>query len=330
MSHTGVGGLTLGGGFGWLSRQHGLSIDNLVSAEVVLADGRVVRASDDEHADLFWALRGGGGNFGVVTEFEFRLHEVGPLVHLGMVFFTTDRAEEAIRLGRDTIATLSRNAGAAIIGQNAAPAPFVTEQLHFAPGIAVVVIGLGTAEEHAAQIAPLRAAGPAFELVTPMPYVALQQMLDEAMPWGIHAYSKGLYLPDLTDDAITVFADQVQRRTSPMSMGLLFAMGGAYADVADADTAFGGSRATRWTVVLDAVAPDAELLAVDREWSRATFDALRPFAENAGSYVNLMSEYDEDRVRASYGAAKCERLARIKGEYDPGNVLHLNANIKPA
>ena len=176
----------------------------------------------------------------------------------------------------------------------------------------------------------MRAAGPAFELVTPMPYVAVQQMLDGAFPWGIHAYSKSLYLEDFTDAAAAVFAEHVQRRRSPMTQAILFDMGGAFADVADADTAFGGSRSARWTVVLDAVAPDAELLAADREWARATFDAMRPFAENAGGYVNLMAEYDEDRVRATYGTEKYERLARIKGVYDPGNVFHLNANIKPS
>jgi hypothetical protein len=192
VSHTGVAGLTLGGGFGWLTPMAGLTIDNLISAEVVLVDGRIVRASAHECPDLFWALRGGGGNFGVVTEFEFQLHAVGPMVHLGMFFFELDRAEEAIRLGRKFFADGPRNAGGAMVGMNAPPAPFVPEEAHFAPGVALVVAGFGTADEHAALIASLREAGPLFEFVTPMPYVALQQMLDEGAPWGVHSLYQGL------------------------------------------------------------------------------------------------------------------------------------------
>jgi FAD/FMN-containing dehydrogenase len=330
VSHTGVAGLTLGGGFGWLSRMAGLTIDNLVSAEVVLLDGRVVRASTDDHPDLFWALRGGGGNFGVVTEFEFRLHEVGPLVHMGMFFYGLERAEEAIRLGRETLAALPRNAGGGIAGVNAAPAPFVPPELHFTPGVAVLVMGFGTAEEHEATLAPLReAAPPLFHVVTPMPYVVLQQMLDDGAPWGVHSYSKGLYLEELSDDVADVIAENLRAKQSPMSQLLLFPLGGAFAEVADEDTAFGGRRSATYAVVVDSMAPDAQLLAPDRHWARSTWNAVRPFASGAGGYVNLMSEYDEDRVRATYGAAKYERLARIKAVYDPGNVLHLNANIKP-
>jgi FAD/FMN-containing dehydrogenase len=330
VSHTGVAGLTLGGGFGWLSRMAGLTIDNLVSAEVVLLDGRIVRASAAEHPDLFWALRGGGGNFGVVTEFEFRLHDVGPLVHLGMFFYGLDRAEEAIRLGRDALADLPRNASGGIAGVNAPPAPFVPEEVHFRPGVALLVMGFGSAEEHEATLTPLRAAAPPlFEFVTPMPYVALQQMLDDGAPWGVHSYSKGLYLEELTDDVVDVVAENLRGKQSPMSQVLLFPLGGAYAEVADEDTAFGGSRSATYAVVIDANAPDAAALAPDRLWARTTWEAVRPFAPGAGGYVNLMSEYDDDRVRTTYGAAKYERLSRIKAVYDPANVLHHNANIKP-
>jgi FAD binding domain/Berberine and berberine like len=329
VSHTGVAGLTLGGGFGWLSPMAGLSIDNLISAEVVLVDGRVVRASEHEYPDLFWALRGGGGNFGVVTEFEFRLHPVGPLVNVGMFFFGVDRAEEAIRLGRDVLTKLPRNAGGGMVGSNAPPAPFVPEEVHFAPGVALMVIGLGTADEHAALLAPLRAAAPLFELVTPMPYTALQQMLDETAPWGVHGYSKGLYLDELTDEAVDVIAGTLRAKTSPMSMLLVFPLGGAYGDVPDDATAWGGSRSAKYAAVIDAIVPDPQMFAAERQWARSAWDAVLPFASGIGSYVNMMSEFDEDRVRASYGA-KYERLAMIKTVYDPGNVLRANANIKPA
>jgi hypothetical protein len=329
VSHTGVAGLTLGGGFGWLSPMAGLTIDNLISAEVVLVDGRVVRASAHEYRDLFWALRGGGGNFGVVTEFEFQLHPVGPLVHLGMFFFELDRAEEAIRLGRKFFADSHRNAGGTMVGVNAPPAPFVPEEAHFAPGVALVVAGFGTADEHAALIAPLREAGPLFEFVTPMPYVALQQMLDEGAPWGVHAYTKGLYLDELPDEAIDVVAAALREKPSPMSQLLLFPLGGAFGDVPDEATAFGGRRSAKFAVVIDAIVPDPVMFDRERQWARSTWDGLRPFADDASTYVNMMTEFDEDRVRASYGA-KYERLALIKTVYDPRNVLRANANIKPA
>ncbi|GAA5126206.1 FAD-binding oxidoreductase [Pseudonocardia adelaidensis] len=329
ISHTGVAGLTLGGGFGWLSPMAGLTIDNLISVEVVLVDGRVVRASTHEHPDLFWALRGGGGNFGVVTEFEFQLHPVGPLVHLGMFFFELDRAEEAIRLGRKFFGDAPRNAGGAVVGLNAPPAPFVPEEAHFAPGVALVVAGFGAADEHARMIAPLREAEPLFELVTPMPYVAMQQMLDEGSPWGVHAYTKGLYLDELADDAVDVVAARLRAKSSPMSQLLLFPMGGAFGDVPDEATAFGGRRSAKFAVVIDAIVPEPGMFDAERQWARSTWEAVRPFAADAGTYVNMMSEFDEDRVRVSYGA-KYERLSLIKTVYDPRNVLHANANIKPA
>jgi FAD/FMN-containing dehydrogenase len=329
ISHTGVAGLTLGGGFGWLSPMAGLSLDNLISAEVVLVDGRVVRASAHEHPDLFWALRGGGGNFGVVTEFEFQLHPVGPLVHLGMFFFELDRAEEAIRLGRAFFADAPRTAGGAMVGVNAPRAPFVPEAARLAPGVAVVVAGFGSADEHAALVAPLREAAPLFELVTPMPYVALQQMLDEGSPWGVHAYTKGLYLDELPDAAIDQVVAALRAKRSPMSQLLLFPLGGAFGDVPDEATAFGGRRSAKWAVVIDAVVPDPLMFDDERRWARSAWDAVRPFADDASTYVNMMTEFDEDRVRASYGA-KYERLALIKTVYDPRNVLRSNANIKPA
>jgi FAD/FMN-containing dehydrogenase len=329
ISHTGVGGLTLGGGFGYLTHMLGLSIDNLESAEVVLVDGRVVRASADDHPDLFWALRGGGGNFGVVTEFEFRLHPVGPLVHVSMFFWGLDHAAEALRLARDTCNGLPRNTGGVIPCLNAPPAPFVPEQYHYMPGVALTVVGFGSAQEHAALIAPVREAlPPLFELVTPMPYTALQQMINDVGPWGRHYYSKGLFLDDLTDDAIDVLAEHLPRKSSPMTILPIMATGGAFHEVGDDDTALAGPRSARFNVGMDAVAPTAELLAADREWVRSLWDALRPFATDGGGYLNFQSDVGNDRVQAAYGS-KYERLARIKATYDPGNVLHRNANIKP-
>jgi FAD/FMN-containing dehydrogenase len=330
ISHTGVGGLTLGGGFGWLTAMAGLSSDNLVAAEVVTAGGRVLRTSADSHPDLFWAIRGGGGNFGVVTSFEFQLHEVGPLVNLGLFFWRLDDGAEALRFGRDFVRTLPDDMGVMFAGLNAPPAPFVPQEHQLAPGYALIVVGCGSAEEHQRAIQPVRDEGrPSFELVTPIPYANLQQMLDESAPWGLHAYEKALYVPDLTDEVIAVFTEQLPRKRSPLSFIPVFRMNGAYARAGEDQTAFGGPRTSCYAFNIAALAPTAELFEDERAWVRSFWDDLRPYSSGYGGYVNFMNEYDEDRVRASYGAAKYGRLARIKAEYDPDNVFHLNANIRP-
>jgi FAD/FMN-containing dehydrogenase len=301
-----------------------------MSATVVTADGRIVTASATDNPDLHWALRGGGGNFGVVTEFEFALHPLGPLVNLGLFFWSVEHGGAALAFVRDFVATLPPAMGVLLVGTNAPPAPFVPEQYRLAPGYALVVVGWESPEQHAAVIQPIRDAGPQFELVTPIPYTGLQQLQDESAPWGILAYEKALYLDELTDDALAVVDEHFRKKQSPMSVMPVFPMGGAFHDVADDATAFGGSRSTKWVFNLSAVAPVPELLAADRAWVRSFWDALRPHAAGSGGYVNFQNEVDEDRVRASYGAAKYDRLARIKAEYDPDNVFHRNANIKPA
>lgn len=332
VSHTGVGGLTLGGGMGWLTHRCGLAVDNLVAAEVVLADGTCVRATPEQHRDLFWALTGGGGNFGVVTEFEFRLHPIGPMVHFALLFWELDRAGAALRVARDVADTLPRDAGGLIAVLNAPPLPFVPEQHRFAPGVALLVTGYSTGAAHAALVDQVRSAlPPLFEFVADMPYTALQQSMDEAAAYGaFHAYNKALFLDDLSDAAIDVLVDRLPSKSSPLSLLPIFPLGGAFAEVDDADTAFGGRRSTRFALNMDAVAPDAEGMAVDRAWVRDLWQALRPFAAGAGSYVNFMTDYESDRVRAAYGPAKYERLAAIKAVYDADNLFHRNANIPPA
>ncbi|MGH3826823.1 MAG: FAD-binding oxidoreductase [Pseudonocardiaceae bacterium] len=331
ISHTGVGGLTLGGGMGWLTNKHGLSIDNLQAAQVVLADGRVVRASADEHPDLFWALRGGGGNFGVVTEFEFRAHPIGPLVHLALLFWGLDQGREALRACRDTIPTLPEGTSAVIaVGLSAPDAPFVSERYRRTSGHALMVVGFGSARDHARAIAPLRhACPPRFEFVTPIPYTGLQQMLDDTAPWGIRAYEKGLDLDELTDDAITVLVEQAGNKPSPESYIPMARLSGAFSRVPDEDTAFGGSRSPHYVINIEAASTDPERMVAGRAWVRSTWEALRPLARTSGSYVNFMAELDHDRVRAAYGA-KYDLLAAVKRTYDPGNVFHRNINIKPA
>jgi FAD/FMN-containing dehydrogenase len=331
VSHTGVGGLTLGGGMGWLTRQAGLSIDNLTSAQVVTADGQIVRAAADENPDLFWAIRGGGGNFGVVTEFEFRLHQAGPIVQVGLLFWGLEQGPDVLRLAREVIAALPRELNIIVAGLNAPPAPFVPEQYHHQPGYALVVAGFGSAGQHEQVLARVRQAlPPLWELTTPMPYVALQQILDEANAWGFHAYDKGTYLEDLSDEAIAVVAGHLPRKTSPLSALLFYRLDQAYSQAGEDDTAFSGGRSPRFAVFMVAVCPTPQLLAADRAWARSFWEALRPHSLGSGSYVNAMTEFDDDRVRASYGSAKYERLAKIKGKYDPQNLFRHNANIPPA
>jgi hypothetical protein len=330
ISHTGVGGLTLGGGIGWLSRTAGLSCDNLKAARLVTADGQVRTASEEENADLLWALKGGGGNFGVVTEFEFALHRVGPLVNLGLFFWGAAQGREALRFARDFCASAPPGTGLQLIGLNAPPMPFVPEEVHFAPGYGLAVVGWGSPEEHAELIQPIRdGLAPLFELVTPIPYAELQKLLDDSAPWGILGYEKALYLAQLDDSAIDVIAERFPAKASPMSIMPIFSLGGAYAEVADDATAWGGRRDDKWIVNIAAVAPTPDVLAADRAWVRSLADALQPFA-TSGTYVNFLNDPDEDKVRAAYGPDKYARLARIKAAHDPDNVFHCNANIKPA
>ncbi|MGJ7506108.1 FAD-binding oxidoreductase [Variovorax sp. GT1P44] len=332
ISHTGIAGLTLGGGIGWLTNKAGLSCDNLISAEVVTADSRIVHASANENPELYWALRGGGGNFGVVTSFEFALHPVGPMVHLGLFFFGLETGQAALRFAREFVKTLPGEATAFLaIGLSAPPAPFVPEAYHFRPGHALLVVGFETAEAHQALVAPIRdAVTPLFDMVTPIPYVALQQMFNDSAAWGTRGYEKALYLDHLSDEAIAVIGEHVPKKRSPHSFCPTFTLAGAYRSPGDADTAFGGSRNAGYVFNIEAAAADRETYEADRAWVRNFWEAMRPHATGSGGYVNFMVEADEDRVRASYGEAKYQRLAAIKAQHDPGNIFNLNANIKPS
>ncbi|MGH9178305.1 MAG: FAD-binding oxidoreductase [Acidimicrobiales bacterium] len=331
VSHTGVGGLTVGGGMGWLTRLAGLTIDNLVSAQVVTADGRFLRASDEENADLFWAIRGGGGNYGVVTGFEFRLHRVGPIVHVGLLFWSLDDGAEVLRLAREVIPALPPEVNVVIAGVNAPPAPFVPAEHHHQPGYGLFVVGFGSPEDHQGALAQLRGAvPPLWEFADSMPYVALQQMLDEANDWGFYCYDKGTYLAEISDDAIQAVTEHLPAKNSPLSLLLFYRLDGAYSDVPEDGTAFSGGRSPRYAVFIIGVCPTPELLQAERVWVRSMWDALRPCSIDIGSYVNAMTDVDEDRLRASYGPDKYARLGAIKRTYDPDNVFHRNANIKPA
>jgi FAD/FMN-containing dehydrogenase len=330
VSHTGVAGLTLGGGIGWLSRLAGLSSDNLVGAEVVTADGRVLRVSAAENPDLFWAIRGGGGNFGVVTEFEFSLHAVGPLVHLGLFLFSPEQGPDLFRFAREFVRSLPDECAVFLAGLSAPPLPFVPAELHFAPVFAIAVVGLGDDAAHSKLIAPIKEAlTPIVEMITPIPYVALQQMFNESAPWGMYAYEKAIYLAEFTDGVIDAIVEHQPKKASPLSFVPIFVLGGAY-QRADGDaSAFGGSRDIRYVINISATTPTAEGFEAERAWVRDYWSALVPHAVGVGGYVNFMTEVEDDRVRDAYGP-KYERLKKIKSAFDPGNVFHLNANITPA
>lgn len=329
ISGTGVAGLTLGGGIGWLTKVAGLSCDNLLRAEVVTAGGQIVQTSEDANSDLFWAIRGGGGNFGVVTDFEFALHQVGPIVHLALYLFEPADGGELFRFARDYVRTLPQTCSAFLAGLNAPPAPFVPEELHFTAKFGLLVAGFGGAEEHAQAIAPIVAAlRPVVDFVTPMPYAALQAMFDDSAPWGLHNYEKAVYLEELTDGAIEVILEHQARKASPLSFVPIFVMGGAYAAADPDSNAFGGRRDISYVVNISATSPTPEGFDAERQWSRDYWSALVPYAVGEGGYVNFMAEADQARVVDTYGP-KLERLRQIKRTYDPENVFHLNANIPP-
>jgi FAD/FMN-containing dehydrogenase len=332
VSHTGVGGIALGGGMGWLTRKFGLTCDNLLAAEVVLADGRVVRASAHEHPDLFWALRGGSGNFGVVTEFEFRLHPLEPMVEFGLFFWTLEQGPEVLRLAREIVGAMGIDVNVICGGLNAPPAPFVPEPYQLQPGYALLLTGFDGTPEHARWVSKIREQlPPAFDMVTQMPLVQLQKLLDDANAWGNHCYTKPSYVEALSEDVIRVVTEQVRRKNSPMSILLFYPLSEAFSRVEDDATAFSGGRSPCLGTFIVGYAADAEQLVPDRAWVRDTWQALRPLAIGSGQgYVNELVEFDTEVLRASYGSAKYERLARIKSAYDPANLFRHNVNIKPA
>jgi FAD/FMN-containing dehydrogenase len=327
VSHTGIGGLTLGGGFGWLGRKYGFAVDNLLSVDIVTADGRFLTANADENPDLFWAIRGGGGNFGVVTSFEYRLHEVGPIVVAGMALFPAERGVEIARAYRDITASAPDELTLALIYLSAPPAPFVPPEAVGAPMIAIAGCYAGGLEEGQRAMEPVRALGPIVDLIGPMPYAAFQSIIDEGNPHGIQYYNKSHYLNDLTDEAIDTFLSQAAGKTSPLSYMLLFPFGGATARALGGDTAM-GYRDTKYIFVLMSVWLDARESEQHIRWSRDVWAALEPFA-TGGIYVNDLNDDEPDRVKAAYEPATYRRLVEVKNKYDPENLFRLNQNIKP-
>ena len=327
ISSTGVAGLTLGGGIGYLARAHGLSIDNLRSADVVLADGSFVTANEHEHSDLFWALRGGGGNFGVVTELEFDLHPVDT-IYGGPMFFELDVAEELLKTYREWIAAAPRAMGAFPAFQIAPPLPFVPEDRVGEPFVLLVSCFNGADEEAEVLLKELRAVGkPVAEHVGRMPYSALNSAFDGLLPAGLQHYWKAAFQPELTDGAIAVHLEHGPQVPAMESTMHLYPIDGAVHDIAADATAF-AYRSANFAPVIAGMWPNPADNEANTKWVRDYHAALDPHSSDGG-YVNFMAADDQSRIRANYGP-NYSRLSAVKKAYDPANLFHLNQNIAPA
>jgi FAD/FMN-containing dehydrogenase len=327
ISTTGVGGLTLGGGIGYLARQYGLSCDNLVSAQVVLADGRVVTASEREHPDLFWALRGGGGNFGVVTEFTFTLHPVDQVLG-GLMLFELDDAENVLRYFDDFIADAPREYGGYPALHVAPPLPFVPADRVGDTFVAVVSCWNGPVDSGARVLDGIRdVAAPAAEHIEPMPYPQINSLFDEMLPRGIRAYWKTVNLDRLTDGALHAHLEHGPRLPAMTSTIHLYTVNGAVHDVPSDATAF-PDRDAVYSANIAGMWPDEADDETSVAWVKDYHAALVPHARSGG-YVNFSSADDQSRAAASYGN-NLVRLQQVKRHYDPDNLFHLNQNVAPA
>ncbi len=329
VSHTGVAGLTLGGGIGWLMRKHGLTVDNLLAVDVVTADGERLRASEDEHPDLFWALRGGGGNFGVATSFEFRLHAVGPTVLAGPILWDAGDAREVLRFYRDFVRDAPDELGTVVRFGAAPPLPAIPEKLHWRPVVMVGTCYSGPIEDGERRLGPLRAArAPLLDLVGPAPYAGFQSAIDSTVAHGWNYYWKSTHLPELSDDLIDVIVEHAFSCSSPRSYVAMFHLRGAVSRVAEGGTAFGNRQASH-AITLDSVwRPGEDFGDRDTAWTKGFFDALGRFRK--GVYVNFLGgDEAPERVREAYGDSVYERLVDVKTAYDPDNVFHRNQNIRP-
>jgi hypothetical protein len=327
ITHTGLAGLTLGGGMGWLQRKHGLTIDQLVSATVVTASGEVVTASETENAGLFWGLRGGGGNFGVVTEFEFRLNPVGPTVLAGPIFWPIEQSPQVLRFYRDWIAEAPDELTTIVFHRKAPPVDFVPPELHGRLVVIVTCCWSGDIDAGEEVIRPLREFGsPVLDLCESKPFLQHQAMFDPTFPHGRWYYMRSCDVAELTDEVIDIAVEHAMRIRSPLTSFPIWQQGGAIRQVGEDDTAFNGRQAGH-TFNITAITEDEEGFDQEREWSRDFWSALEPF--HTSVYVNFLMEEGQDRIRQAYGPAKYDRLRALKREYDPDNLFRRNQNIPP-
>jgi FAD/FMN-containing dehydrogenase len=329
VSETGTAGLTLGGGFGYLTRRFGWTVDDLEEVEIVTADGNVRRASRTSNEDLFWALRGGGGNFGVVTEFVYRLHEIGPEVTAGLIAWPAAEADSVLDLYRKVTETAGRELTVAVLMRNAPPAPWMPEAAHGTPIIALVVCHSGSLEQAETDLAQIKSHGdPLADLIQAKEYVAQQSMLDATQPKGMHYYWKSEFLPGLSDGLLDTYKNQFVDNTSPANQVVLFHLAGELNDHLEDDGAI-GNREAAYACVIQAMWPeDSPSADAYREWVRSAWEALKPYS-TGGNYVNFQTEEEaDDRTLESY-RGNYQRLESVKERYDPSNLFRVNRNIRP-
>jgi FAD/FMN-containing dehydrogenase len=326
VSSTGIAGFTLGGGSGWAERKFGLACDNLVSVDLVTASGEQITASQAEHPELFWALHGGGGNFGVVTALEYHLHPLGPTVLAGLLLWPESAGRDVARAYRDLAADAARELGSGLVFLTGPPEEFVPDYLQGTTVTGIALLWAGAPEEGQDAVKPFLDLQPAVNVVGPMPYTGFQQMIDD--PPGLRNYWSADYHDDFDDDALDVFIRYGSSRESPSTQQILLPWGGAVADHGESDTPM-ANRSVRWITHPFAVWDDAADDDANIAWARAY---RRDIARHTtgGIYLNFIGNEGQDRIRAAYGPANYERLARIKAEYDPGNVFQGNQNIQPA
>jgi FAD/FMN-containing dehydrogenase len=328
VSGTGIAGFTLGGGIGWLMRKYGLALDNLVSVKMVTADGRRLTASGKENADLFWGVRGGGGNLGVVTEFMYRLHPVGPMVFGGAVFHPVEKARDLFRFYREWVRSLPDELTTMVAFLTGPPAPFIPQHLQGTPMIAVAMCYTGEVGQAESLVKPLRDFAPAsVDLLGSVPYTALQGMFDAGAPKGILSYWKTEYIRSLDDNAINVLVEHAGKMSAPFSQVHIHHVEGAVSRVDDDSTAF-GHRDEPFILNIVGMWMDSGETEQNIAWARSFAEAVHPYSTGR-VYLNFLGQESEERVRAAYGERKYARLLELKKLYDPNNLFRLNQNIKP-
>jgi FAD binding domain/Berberine and berberine like len=327
VTHTGLSGLTLGGGINWLMRKYGLTIDQLLSVDLITAEGEFIKASASENPELFWGLRGGGGNFGIVTEFEFRLNPVGPTVLAGPIFWPIEEAPNVLRFYREWISEAPDELMTIVTNRKAPPLSFVPRELHGKLIVGVACCYAGPLEEGEKVVKPLKEFGsPVLDVCVPKPYLAHQAMFDPSFPHGRWYYIRACDVAQLTDEVIDITVDHALRINSPFSALTLWQRGGAVARVGEDETAFGG-RSAGHTYNIGGITETEEGFDEERQWVRTFWSALEPY--HTSVYVNFLMEEGEARIRQAYGPRKYDRLEALKRRYDPDNLFRLNQNIRP-
>ena len=329
VTHTGVAGLTLGGGIGWIMRKHGLSVDKLRRVDLVTADGELVKASRDENDDLFWGVCGAGANFGIATEFEFDCVPLGPTVVAGPIFWAMEDSPDVLRFYRDWVADAPDELMTIVVHRKAPPLPFVPDELHGKPVVMVICCWAGDVEDGEQFVRPMKEFGnPVADVCVAKPFLTHQSMFDPAFVPGRWYYFRSFDVEALTDEMIDITVEHSLRIKSPLTSFPIWQMGGAVARVGEDETAFGGRKAA-FTYNIGASTATAEGFDEEREWVRTFWSSLEEW--HSSVYVNFLAgeEEGEERIRAAYGSEKYERLKALKRKYDPDNFFRLNQNIPP-